>query len=72
MLKEGGGVLSHLLWFVVVDDLLLKLTNADYDTQGHADDLVMIIRRKQSDNISINSECLKHAPKLVPTRKPHY
>lgn len=34
-----GGVLSLLLWSLLVDDLLLDLTSAGYDVEGYSDDL---------------------------------
>jgi ribonuclease HI len=39
-----GGVLSPLLWNLVIDELLSKLNNNGYWTIGYADDLVIIIR----------------------------
>ena len=41
-----GGVLSPLLWSLVVDFLLNKLTRLGYDVIGYADDVVLIIRGK--------------------------
>ena len=41
-----GGVLSPLLWCLVVDDLLCGLTKAGYTTVGYADDIVTLIRGK--------------------------
>jgi ribonuclease HI len=39
-----GGVLSPLLWSVVVDDLLNTLTSCGYEVHGYADDIVITIR----------------------------
>lgn len=41
-----GGVLSPLLWSLVVDALLNKLTQLGYEIVGYADDIVLIIRGK--------------------------
>ena len=41
-----GGVLSPLLWILVMDELLVKLKNAGYTVIGYADDLVLICRGK--------------------------
>ncbi|RVE41603.1 hypothetical protein evm_013751 [Chilo suppressalis] len=41
-----GGVLSPLLWNVVVNDLITKLNNLHYHTVGYADDLAIIIPGK--------------------------
>lgn len=38
-----GGVLSPLLWLLVVDSLLRKLTQLGYEVIGYADDVVLII-----------------------------
>jgi hypothetical protein len=37
-----GGVLSPLLWNMVVDGLLCRLFNAHYQAQGYTDDVVML------------------------------
>ena len=47
-----GGVLSPLLWSIVVDDLLTSLSNNGFDSQGYADDLVIIIKGKHEEVIS--------------------
>jgi ribonuclease HI len=47
-----GGVLSPLLWALVVDDLLDLLTKAGFEVQGYAVDLVIIIRGKYGSVIS--------------------
>lgn len=39
-----GGVLSPLLWTLAVDQLLHKMAELRIDTQGYADDLVIIVR----------------------------
>ncbi|XP_050339722.1 uncharacterized protein LOC126766064 [Bactrocera neohumeralis] len=41
-----GGVLSPLLWSLVVDELLVLLTNNGIRCQGYADDIVIIARGK--------------------------
>ena len=41
-----GGVLSPLLWNLVVDGLLTRLTNLGLTCQGYADDIVIIARGK--------------------------
>ncbi|KAL1447090.1 hypothetical protein WDU94_000567 [Cyamophila willieti] len=47
-----GGVLSPLLWNLVVDELLDKLNNQGYYAQGYADDIVILIRGKYLSTIS--------------------
>jgi hypothetical protein len=44
-----GGVLSLLLWDLVVDDLLLTLNNQGYYTLGYADDIVILILEKHAN-----------------------
>ncbi|XP_043476375.1 uncharacterized protein LOC122507631 [Leptopilina heterotoma] len=39
-----GGVLSPLLWSLVVDELLRILTEAGYHVIGYADDILLIVR----------------------------
>ena len=46
-----GGVLSPLLWSIVVDKILNDLNNCGFLTQGYADDIVIIIRGKEETNI---------------------
>jgi hypothetical protein len=41
-----GGVLSPLLWNMVVDGLLRRLYNAHYQAQGYADDVVLLQKGK--------------------------
>jgi ribonuclease HI len=41
-----GGVLSPLLWTIVVDDLLHKLSDGGFEVVGYADDLVIMVRGK--------------------------
>ena len=57
-----GGVLSPLLWSLVVDGLLTMLSNRGLDVQGYADDLTVIISGKY-DNII--SELMQDALKLI-------
>lgn len=47
-----GGVLSPLLWSLVVDDLLTKLESQGFEVIGFADDIVIIIRGKYDDIIT--------------------
>lgn len=47
-----GGVLSPLLWSIVVDSLLNKLNQKGFETQGYADDLVITIRGRHDRTIS--------------------
>jgi hypothetical protein len=41
-----GGVLSPLLWNMVVDGLLRMLNNAHYQAQSYADDVVLLQKGK--------------------------
>lgn len=41
-----GGVISPLLWSILVDDLLVSMNSAGYEVQGYADDIVIIVRGK--------------------------
>jgi ribonuclease HI len=43
-----GGVLSPLLWSLVIDDLLQELAKEKIDCQGYADDVVLYVRGKTS------------------------
>lgn len=47
-----GGVLSPLIWLLVMDELLLKLNQAGIDTIGYADDLAVLIRGKFDSTVS--------------------
>lgn len=47
-----GGVLSPLLWSIVVNDLLEKLGAEGFEVIGFADDIVIIVRGKFDDTIS--------------------
>ncbi|CAH0712852.1 unnamed protein product, partial [Brenthis ino] len=47
-----GGVLSPLLWTLAVDLLLVIMADLDYDTQGYADDLVVVVRGPCLNTIS--------------------
>jgi hypothetical protein len=53
-----GGVLSPLLWSLVVDDLLWELNDKGYYTVGYADDTAILIQGKFP---STASECLQMA-----------
>jgi len=41
-----GGVLSPLLWNLVVDRLLIAINNLGFSTFGYADDIVIIVQGK--------------------------
>jgi hypothetical protein len=47
-----GGVLSPLLWSLVVDDLLWGLNNNGYCTVGYADDIAILINGKFLQTVS--------------------
>jgi hypothetical protein len=47
-----GGVLSPLLWSLVVDDLLWRLNNSGYYTVGYADDIAILINGKFPQTVS--------------------
>jgi hypothetical protein len=47
-----GGVLSPLLWSLVVDDLLCGLYNYGYYTVGYADDIAILINGKFLQTVS--------------------
>lgn len=46
-----GGCLSPLLWSLVVDQLLIKLTQEGFELCGYADDLVVVVRGKHSPTV---------------------
>lgn len=50
-----GGVLSPLLWSLVIDDLLQELTAERIDCQGYADDIELSVRGR----ISIDEMCTR-------------
>ena len=78
--KKGcpqGGVLSPLLWSMVVDNLITELNDARFNTQGYADDLVVMIVAKHDDTLSqmmqnalnmINNWCLKEDLNINPNK----
>jgi len=41
---QGGEVLSPLLWCLVVDDLIMRLSGSGIYIQGHADDTYVFLR----------------------------
>jgi len=43
-----GGVLSPLLWCLMVDELLTKLRKSGFNIYGYADDYVTIVTRGNS------------------------
>jgi hypothetical protein len=47
-----GGVLSPLLWSLVVDDLVWELNSNGYHTVGYADDIAILINGKFSHTVS--------------------
>ena len=47
-----GGVLSPLLWCLVVDDLIVRLNRLGFYTQGYADDIVILSKGKFSNAVS--------------------
>ncbi|XP_014282579.1 uncharacterized protein [Halyomorpha halys] len=47
-----GGVLSPLLWCMVVDTFLVRSNKAGFYTQGYADDIAVLIRGKFPGTIS--------------------
>lgn len=47
-----GGVLSPLLWCLVVDELLVRLDRAGIYAQAYADDLAIIIRARDANTAS--------------------
>lgn len=72
-----GGVLSPLLWALVVDELLDLLTKAGFEVQGYADDLVIVIRGKYGAVISdrvqlaldmVTSWCFKEGLSVNPLK----
>ena len=46
-----GGVLSPLLWNVVVNDLITTLNNNHYYTVGYADDIVILTRGNHAGTV---------------------
>jgi hypothetical protein len=47
-----GGVLSPLLWSLVVDDFISGLNSSGYYTVGYADDIAILIKRKFPHTVS--------------------
>ena len=47
-----GGVLSPLLWCLVVDELIMKLNELGFYTQGYADDIAILVKGKFSNIVS--------------------
>ena len=47
-----GGMLSPLLWSLVVDKLIRGLGENGYCTLGYADDIAILINRKFSTTVS--------------------
>jgi ribonuclease HI len=72
-----GGVLSPLLWCLVVDGLLLSLEQQGFETIGFADDLVIMVRGKDDRTISRRLQtalnitwdwCVKEGLSVNPTK----
>lgn len=72
-----GGVLSPLLWSLVVDSLLETLNATGYFTVGYADDIVIIIRGKHLQTVaevaqqalcSMEQWCTKNGLSVNPTK----
>jgi hypothetical protein len=72
-----GGVLSPLLWSLVIDSLLWELDKLGYEVLGFADDLVVMVRGKDDKTISnrlqnalqyINNWCRGHNLCVNPTK----
>lgn len=59
-----GGILSPLLWSIVIDDLLTILTDNGFMVQGYADDLVIMIREKMD---AIASQRMQRALDTIQT-----
>ena len=56
-----GGVLSPLLWNLVVDGLLLDLSNKGIFAQGYADDVVLMVQGKFTNTVAdIMNDSLRH------------
>ena len=47
-----GGVLSPLLWLLVIGELIQTLHDLGYEVQGFADDLVIMVRGKFETTIT--------------------
>jgi hypothetical protein len=52
-----GGVLSPLLWSLVVDDLLWELNSNGYYAVGYADDIAILINGKFPYTVSYKQLC---------------
>jgi len=57
-----GGVLSPLLWDMVVDELLKELNSMGIYTQGYADDIAILV---VGNNMRLISEKMQRALKIV-------
>jgi hypothetical protein len=49
---SAGGILSLLLWSLVVDELVGELSGNGYYTLGYADDIAILIRRTFLNTVS--------------------
>ncbi|XP_062710910.1 uncharacterized protein LOC134288974 [Aedes albopictus] len=72
-----GGVLSPLLWSLVVDDLLRSLKEKGFEVVGFADDIVIIVRGKYDETVSermqralnyTHSWCIKEGLSINPSK----
>lgn len=72
-----GGVLSPLLWNLVMDGLLVELNNEGYSSLGYADDLVILVEGKFSITIRermqralnvVNRWCSREGLKVSPPK----
>lgn len=72
-----GGVLSPLLWDMVIDELIVLLNNLGYYTQGYADDIVILTQGKHAGAVSelmqgalgiVEGWCIKENLRVNPTK----
>jgi ribonuclease HI/retron-type reverse transcriptase len=47
-----GGVLSPILWNLVVDELIVNLNNSGFFCQGYADDVVILVKGRHLNTLS--------------------
>ena len=47
-----GGVLSPMLWSLIVDELLNNLVSMGFEVIGYADDIALVVRGKHDETIS--------------------
>lgn len=72
-----GGVLSPLLWNLVVDDLLEQVSRTGAFIQGYADDIVLVVQGKFVDTVTdvmnstlkqVSSWCRKERLRVNPSK----